>query len=129
VPILFDNLFPSLGQIREGKLTGLATTMPERNPLSPDLPTLRESAPELAKFDVSSWFGVFLPAGVPQGVLEALNGEVKSLLARDDMKARIKEIGAIPDYTTPAQYTTFVQAEIEKFGAIIAKEGLQMNPT
>src|SRR3954467_4162498 len=48
VPILFDNLFPSLGQIREGKLVGLATTMSERNPLSPDLPTMRESAPELA---------------------------------------------------------------------------------
>ncbi len=128
VPILFDNLFPSLVQIREGKMTGLATTMPERNSLSPEIPTMRESAPELAKFDVSSWFGVFLPAGAPQPVLDALNGEVKTLLGRDDMKARIAEIGAIPDYTTPAQYSAFVQQEIEKFGAIIAKEGLQMNP-
>src|SRR3954452_24095712 len=92
VPILFDNLFPSLGQIREGKLTGLATTMPARNPLSADIPTMRESAPELAKFDVSSWFGVFLPAGAPAPVLEALNAEVKAFLARDDTKARIKEI-------------------------------------
>jgi tripartite-type tricarboxylate transporter receptor subunit TctC len=103
--------------------------MPARNALSPDIPTLRESAPELAKFDVSSWFGVFLPTGAPAPVLEALNAEVKALLGRDDMKARIAEIGAIPDYTTPAQYTAFVQGEIEKFGAIIAKEGLQMNPT
>ena len=62
VQILFDNLFPSLPQVREGKLTGLATTMPQRTPLSPDIPTMRESAPELASFDVSSWFGVFLPA-------------------------------------------------------------------
>src|SRR3954452_1544334 len=95
VQILFDNLFPSLPQIREGKLPGLATTMPERNPLSPDLPTMRESAPELARFDVSSWFGVFLPGGAPQGVLDALNAEVKTLLGRDDMKARIAEIGAV----------------------------------
>src|SRR3954466_3739145 len=104
VPILFDNLFPSLPQIREGKLTGLATTMPERSSLSPDIPTMRESAPELKGFDISSWFGVFLPAGVPQAVLDALNGEVKTLLARDDMKARIRDIGAIADYTTPEQY-------------------------
>src|SRR5882672_9828783 len=116
VPILFDNLFPSLGQIREGKLTGLATTMPERNALSPDIPTLRESAPELAKFDVSSWFGVFLPRGAPQGVIDALNGEVKALLDRADMKARIRDLGAIADYTTPAQHAAFVQAEIAKFG-------------
>src|SRR3954470_7825016 len=127
VPILFDNLFPSLPQIREGKLTGLATTMPERTPLSPDIPALRETAPELKGFEISSWFGVFLPRGAPQGVLDALNGEVKTLLERADMKARIKDLGAIADYTTPAQYTAFVQAEIAKFGAIIAREKLQMD--
>ena len=127
VQVLFDNLFPSLPQIRAGNLVGLATTMPERNPLSTDIPTMRESAPELAKFDVSSWFGVFLPRGVPQPVLEALNGEIKTLLARDDMKARITDIGAVADYTTPAQYTAFVQNEIEKFGEIIRKENLQMD--
>src|SRR3954449_7616780 len=100
VEILFDNLFPSLPQIREGKLVGLATTMPERNALSPDIPALRETMPELKDFDVSSWFGVFLPAGAPQPVLDALNAEVKTLLARDDMKARIRDIGAIADYMT-----------------------------
>src|SRR3954471_6332628 len=127
VQILFDNLFPSLPQIRAGKLIGLATTMPERNNLSPDIPTMRESAPELAKFDVSSWFGVFLPGGAPQPVLDALNGEIKTLLAREDMKARIADIGAIADYTTPEQYATFVQSETEKFGEIIRRENLQMD--
>jgi tripartite-type tricarboxylate transporter receptor subunit TctC len=127
VQILFDNLFPSLPQVREGKLTGLATTMPERTPLSPNIPTMRESAPELASFDVSSWFGVFLPAGTPRPVVDALNGEIKALLARDDMKARIKDLGAIADYTTPEQYTAFVQAETAKFGEIIAREKLQMD--
>jgi tripartite-type tricarboxylate transporter receptor subunit TctC len=127
VPILFDNLFPSLPQIREGKLTGLATTMPERTPLSADIPTLRESAPELANFDVSSWFGVFLPGGAPRPVVDALNGEIKALLARDDMKARVRDLGAIADYTTPEQYAAFVQAEIAKFGEIIAREKLQMD--
>jgi tripartite-type tricarboxylate transporter receptor subunit TctC len=81
----------------------------------------------LAKFDVSSWFGVFLPRGPAQPVLDALNGEIKALLARDDMKARIKDLGAISDYTTPAQYSAFVQNEIAKFGEIIAKEKLQMD--
>src|SRR5436305_2379437 len=127
VQILFDNLFPSLPQIRAGKLVGLATTMAERNALSPDIPTMRESAPELAKFDVSSWFGVFLPRGVPQPVLDALNGEIKALLARDDMKARSADIGAIADYTTPAQYTAFVQNETERLGEIIATDNLQMH--
>jgi tripartite-type tricarboxylate transporter receptor subunit TctC len=127
VQILFDNLFPSLPQIRAGKLIGLATTMPERNALSQDIPAMRETAPELAKFDVSSWFGVFLPRGTPAPVLDALNAEVKTLLGRDEMKARIDDIGAVADYTTPAQYTAFVQKEIDKFGEIIRRENLQMD--
>jgi tripartite-type tricarboxylate transporter receptor subunit TctC len=127
VQILFDNLFPSLPQIREGKLTGLATTMPERTVLSQDIPTLRESAPELGPFDVSSWFGVLLPGGAPRPVVDALNSEIKTLLGRDDMKARIRDLGAIADYTTPEQYTAFIQVEIAKFGSIIAKEKLQMD--
>jgi tripartite-type tricarboxylate transporter receptor subunit TctC len=127
VPILFDNLFPTLPQVRGGKLTGLATTMPERTSLTMDIPTMRESAPELSKFDVSSWFGVFLPAGVPRPVLDALNAEIKVLLDKPEMKARIGELGAVPDYTTPEQYASFVQAETAKFGEIIAKEKLQMD--
>jgi len=127
VPILFDNLFPTLPQVRGGKLTGLATTMPERTSLTMDIPTMRESAPELAKFDVSSWFGVFLPAGVSRPVLDALNAEIKVLLDKPEMKARIGELGAVPDYTTPEQYASFVQAETAKFGEIIAKEKLQMD--
>ena len=127
VQILFDNLFPTLPQVRGGKLTALATTMPERTALTPDVPTMRESAPELAKFDVSSWFGVFLPRGAPRPVLDALNAEIKVLLDKADMKARIADLGAIADYTTPEQYTAFVQAETAKFGEIIAKEKLQMD--
>src|SRR5260370_8302505 len=61
IQILFDNLFPSLPQVQDGKLNGLCVTTPERSASAPDLPTMRETTPELAKFDVSSWFGIFLP--------------------------------------------------------------------
>ena len=81
---------------------------------------MAESAPELAKFEVSSWFGVMLPANPPKPVLDALNAECKAFLDRDDTRKRIEEIGAVPDHGTPAQYSAFVQAEIEKFGGIIA---------
>lgn len=127
VPVLFDNLYPSLPQSREGKLRALAVTTPERSFQAPDIPTMRESAPELAKFDVSSWFGVFLPRGVPVPVLAALNAEVKTFLERADTLARLKEIGSVADHNTPEQYTAFVQAEIDKFGDIVRKEKLQMD--
>jgi tripartite-type tricarboxylate transporter receptor subunit TctC len=127
VPILFDNLYPSLPQHREGKLRALAVTTQQRSFQAPEIPTMAESAPELAKFEVSSWFGVFLPKGVPAPVLDALNAEIKVFLDRADTQTRIKEIGSVADHGTPAQYTAFIQGEIEKFGGIIAREKLQMD--
>jgi tripartite-type tricarboxylate transporter receptor subunit TctC len=127
IQILFDNLYPTLPQTQEGKLTALAVTTPERSALAPNVPTMRESAPELAKFDVSSWFGVFLPKAAPAPVVEALNKEIKVLLERDDFKKTIANMGARADWGSPQQFSDFVQAETTKFAAIIKQEGLQMD--
>jgi tripartite-type tricarboxylate transporter receptor subunit TctC len=88
---------------------------------------MRESAPELAAFDVSSWFSVFLPKGVQPAVVEALNLQVKAMLERDDIKKNIVAMGARADYGTPDQFAAFVDAETKKFAGIIQKEGLQMD--
>src|SRR4051812_1565517 len=118
VPVLFDNLYPSLPQAKEGKLRALAVTTPERSVAAPDIPTLRESAPELARYDVSSWFGIFLPGNAPAPVVDALNTEIKAFLDRPDMRTRIEDLGARPDHGSPAQFAAFVQDEIEKFATI-----------
>jgi tripartite-type tricarboxylate transporter receptor subunit TctC len=127
VQVLFDNLFPSLPQVQDGKLNGLCVTTSERSPSAPDIPTMRESAPELAKFDVSSWFGIFLPKSAPGPVVDALNKEIKVFLEREDIKKNIAALGARTDYGTPQQFSDFVAAETEKFAAIIKQEGLQMD--
>jgi tripartite-type tricarboxylate transporter receptor subunit TctC len=127
IQILFDNLFPTLPQVQDGKLNALAVTTPERSPSAPQIPTMRESAPELANFDVSSWFGIFLPKSAPAPIVDTLNKEVKVFLDREDTKRNIAAMGARTDYGTPQQFSDFVQAETAKFAAIIQKEGLQMD--
>ena len=127
VSILFDNLYPSLPQAEDGKLVALAVTTPERSFKAPNIPTMRESAPELADFDVSSWFGMFIQAGTPRPIVDTYNAAIKTMLERDDIKRNIAAMGAVPDYGTPEQYTTFVDAEIKKFAGIINKEGLKMD--
>ena len=99
----------------------------ERSALAPDIPTMRESAPELSKFDVSSWFGIFLPKATPAPAVEALNKEIKAMLAREDIKSTIGKMGATGDWGTPQQFSDFVQAETAKFAEIIKREGLQMD--
>jgi tripartite-type tricarboxylate transporter receptor subunit TctC len=126
VQVLFDNLYPSLPQVADGKLNGLCVTTPERSGNAPDLPTMRECAPELARFDVSSWFGVFLPKSCAPEIVDALNMQVKAMLEREEIKKNIASMGARADYGTPKQFSDFVDAETKKFAAIIEKEGLQM---
>jgi tripartite-type tricarboxylate transporter receptor subunit TctC len=126
IQILFDNLYPTLPQVQDGKLNALAVTTPERSGQAMQIPTMRESAPELAKFDVSSWFGVFLPKSAQPDIVAALNKEIKVVLAREDIQKNITAMGARPDYGTPAQFQQFVEAETAKFKGIIDKEGLQM---
>jgi tripartite-type tricarboxylate transporter receptor subunit TctC len=127
IQILFDNLYPSLPQVEAGKLTGLCVTTTDRSPSAPNLPTMREGAPELAKFDVSSWFGIFLPKAAPAPVVDALNKEIKVFLDREDTKKNIAGMGARADYGSPQQFSDFVAAETAKFGEIIKREGLQMD--
>jgi len=127
IQILFDNLFPSLPQTQEGKLNALCVTTPERSAVAPDIPTMRESAPELAKFDVSSWFGVLVPKATPAPIVDVLNKEIKTMLEREDIKKTIAGMGARPDWGTPQQYGDFIQAETLKFAEIIKREGLQMD--
>jgi tripartite-type tricarboxylate transporter receptor subunit TctC len=127
IQILSDNLFPSLPQVQDGKLNALAVTTTERSGSAPNIPTVRETGPELAKFDVSSWFGIFLPKGAPAPVVDALNKEIKLFLEREDTKRNIAAMGARTDYGTPQQFADFVDAETKKFATIIKQEGLQMD--
>jgi tripartite-type tricarboxylate transporter receptor subunit TctC len=126
IQILFDNLFPSLPQTQDGKLIALAVTTPERSDEAPNVPAMRETSKDLEKFDVSSWFGVFYPKSTPGAAVDALNAEIKALLAKDETRKTIKAMGARPDYGTPAQFQQFVEAETAKFKGIIDREGLQM---
>jgi tripartite-type tricarboxylate transporter receptor subunit TctC len=127
IQILSDNLYPTLPQVMDGKLNALAVTTPERSALAPNIPTVRDTGPELAKFDVSSWFGIFLPKAAPAPVVEALNKEIKAMLAREDVKKTLGNMGATADWGTPQQFSDFVQAETTKFAEIIKREGLQMD--
>ena len=88
------------GSIKAGKLRALAVTSAERVPALPDTPTAAEAG--LKDFEVSSMFGIVAPAGTPAPVVERLNGELKKILAKPDVKASLLNQGAIATWTTPA---------------------------
>jgi tripartite-type tricarboxylate transporter receptor subunit TctC len=123
----FDNLTSSIEFVRAGKLRALGLTSAQRNPMVPELAPLREALPELAPFDVSTWFGVFAPAGTPQPVIEALNAQMKSWLDDAKTRERFTAMAGYPAYGTPDEFNKFVIAQIALWKGVIDKEGLKLD--
>lgn len=123
----FDNLTTSVEFMRAGKLRALGLTSAQRNPLTPELVPICETMPELKPFDVSTWFGVFLPAGTPRPVVDALNAEMKVWLDDAKTKERFSGMAGFPAWGTPAQFDGFVKAQTAQWKGVIDKEGLQLD--
>jgi len=127
VQYMFDNLTTGIQQVRAGRVRALAVTSAERNAQLPDAPALRETMPELANYDVSTWFGMFYPAGTPAAAVAALNAEIRALVDQPETQRRFVEMGGVPAAGTPAEFAAFVRNEIEKWGTVIRREGLQID--
>ena len=121
VQSMFDNAPSAMPHILGGRLRPLAITSAQRSPLLPDVPTVAESG--YAGFDVQSWFGLALPRGTPQPIVDKLNAELLKVLAMPDVKKRLGELGATPAGGTPAEMRGFVEAEIKRWHAVVKASG------
>ena len=122
---MFDNLANAMPQVKAGKLRALAVTTAERSKLAPELPTMAEAG--LQGFDISTWFGLFAPAGTPGDVIAKWNAEVAKILNSPDMRERLTAQGAEPAPTTPQQFAAFIQSEIPKYARIVKVSGAKVD--
>jgi tripartite-type tricarboxylate transporter receptor subunit TctC len=121
IQLMFDNLASALGQVRAGKVKGLAVTTAKRTPLAPDLPTIAESG--LAGFDISTWFGIFVPAGTPREAVERLHAEFTRALAAPDVREKILTLGAEPVGNRPEEFAAYIRREAAKYARVIKASG------
>ena len=124
VSIMFDNLASALPQIKAGRTRALAVTTLARSAMVPDLPTIDESG--LKGFDLSTWFGIFAPAGVPSSTLSALHREITRALDSADLRSRLAAIGAQPAPNTPEAFAAFIKAEHAKYAQVIKVSGARV---
>jgi tripartite-type tricarboxylate transporter receptor subunit TctC len=117
VDVSFDNMPSIIGHVRAGAVRALAVTTKERVPVVPDLPTIAEAG--VPGFDVSSWFGFFVPVKTPQEIIAKLNADTNAALAHASVKPRFDDLGATPRGTTPGQLAAFLKSEIDKWGPVI----------
>lgn len=124
VDLLLSSVPSAMAQIKSGKLRALAVTSAKRSSSLPDVPTVAESG--FKDFDVSTWYGVFAPAGTPAAVVTTLNTEINKLLATPDMKAAIQAQGAEAQAMTPAQLTTLLKNDYAKWKGIVEASGAKI---
>jgi tripartite-type tricarboxylate transporter receptor subunit TctC len=120
ITFMIDPLAAGAPHIRGGLLRGLAVTTPQRNPSFPDLPTAAEAG--VPGYDFASWGGVFAPAGTPRAVVQKLNVEIGKALANAELAKRFADMGLEAKHSTPEAFASFLQAEIKRWGGLMAKK-------
>ena len=125
VQLMFDNLPPSLPQIKAGKLRALAVTTATRAPALPDVPTIAEAG--LPGYESSSWFGLLAPTGTPRDIVVKLNAEIASWLATPEAREKLTAIGAIAMGGTPEDFARHIAAETTKWAGVVKASGAKVD--
>jgi len=126
VQLMFDNLASALPNVKAGKLRALAVTTLARSPAMPDLPTIAESG--LPGFDLTTWFGILVPAGTPPEIVARLNAEIVRALNAKDMRERLEKMGAEPPANnTPEHFAAFIRAEAAKYAKVVKESGAKVD--
>jgi tripartite-type tricarboxylate transporter receptor subunit TctC len=121
-------LASAAGQVRDGRVKGIAVTGLERFPSFPDIPTLNEAA--LPGFDLENWFAVIGPPGLPTAVVAQLNRAVRTAIAETQLRERLLVAGVAPwtRPNEPSDTQAFFRTELAKFRQVVDRTGVKLEP-
>ena len=123
VSLMFVDISSANSFIKSGQVRALAVTTKARSPIYPDLPTIDETVDK--GFDLSSWTGLFAPAGTPAPIVEKLNREVNAVLEIPDVRDRLTALGVEPAPMSSAEFTRFVASEVPKWMSLVKQAGIE----
>src|SRR5580700_10775925 len=112
-----------LGQVQSGALKALAVTGKDRFPAVPNIPAASESG-VLPGYDVTTWYGVFGPPGVPATVVAKLNKTLSDIIADDKVRERLVTVGVVVKGSTAAEFGTFMASEYKRWNAVRETAGI-----
>jgi tripartite-type tricarboxylate transporter receptor subunit TctC len=125
VGLMFENMPSILPFVQSGRLRGIAVTSARRSATTPELPTMIESG--YPGFEAGSWYGLFAPAGTPREIVARLNADMVKALRQPETRKLLSQQGAEPIGNSEAEFATFIQAEIAKWGRVIRAAGVKVD--
>jgi tripartite-type tricarboxylate transporter receptor subunit TctC len=123
VPVYFMNILQSLPLIKSGKLRALGVTSPSRSAIAPDLPAIAEAG--LPGFDMTNWYGMFVPAATPRDVVTKLQQETSRVLNLPELKQRLAAEGMTVVASTPDEFARFLAHETAKYTRVIERANIK----
>ncbi len=108
-------------QVKAGRLTALAVSTGARNPLMPEVPTMKESGfPEV---EAMAWMALLAPAQTPPEVVARMNREVNAVLQLPEVRERMQSQYMDPLGGSAEQLAAFMRQELKTWTPIIARSG------
>ncbi len=121
--VLFDTVSALLGQVQSGALKALAVTGKDRFPAVPNVPAAIESG-VLPGYDVTTWYGMFGPPGMPAAIVAKLNKVLNDILADEKVRARLVTVGVVVKGSTAAEFGTFMKDEYKRWNTVREAAGI-----
>jgi tripartite-type tricarboxylate transporter receptor subunit TctC len=123
VDVLFDTVSAVLGQVQSGQLKALAVTGKDRFPAVPDVPAAIESG-VLPGFDVTTWYGLFVPSGTPPAIIAKLNKTVNEVLKDETVRERLIKAGVVVQGSTAEAFGKHMADEYARWNAVREAAGI-----
>jgi len=123
VDVLFDTVSAVLGQVQSGQLKALAVTGKDRFPAVPDVPAAIESG-VLPGFDVTTWYGLFVPSGTPSAIIARLNKTVNQVLKDEAVRERLIKAGVVVQGSTAEAFGKHMADEYARWNGVREAAGI-----
>ena len=117
IPMMFNNLAPSVAQVKAGKLRALAVTSEQRSRAAPEVPTMAEAGYPGVVFNL--WVGMLAPAETPPDIIAKLNAEAAKAAQSREVRERLAGEGTDPYTTSPAQMAEIMRNETAQWAKVI----------
>jgi len=121
VPMMMQTIAPVAGTIAAGEVKLLAVTSTGRLRNYPDTPTVAETVPG---FTSSGWSILVAPKGTPAKVVQKINTDLRTVLARPEVVRKIEELGNYTRPMTPKELADFVREERDIWQPIVKQIGI-----
>jgi len=122
--MVFGNAGAMAPLARSGKLKGLAVTGAARSPSAPEFPTVAEAG--VPGFEVSSWYGIFGPRGLPTPIVQFIHKELEAILELRDTRDLLAKAGLEIASMPPDRFSIYVQSEISKWSKVVRTAGIRL---